>query len=245
MTNLFYIQLQTTGDVMPNERNCTLISTGIILLADIIPAFIIKFLSPFLPYHTTIRIFIACVTSAIGFLVAATATTKLIVIIGVAMTSFSSGLGEPTFLYHSTFYSKDTISTWSSGTGAAGIIGALSYSLLRQIGLSSYNTLLIMIVVPIVEFIVYKTLLSPPRNFVEFNIERERTETNDNESTPLVDRERNTQSTSLTFGDKIALIPYLLVYIIPLVLVYFFEYFINQGLVSHALIFLLKNYLFI
>lgn len=223
---------------IPNERNCTIISTGAILLADIIPAFFIKLLSPFVPYHTTARITIACATAIASFLLVATASSKLMIMLGVALTSFSSGLGEPTFLYHSTYYSKDTISTWSSGTGAAGIIGALSYSVLRLIGLSSYNTLLVMIFVPIVELLVYKLVLSSPRRLI-------RAEgaivDNSDENVPLMIPERVVQSTSLSFADKIAIIPHLFVYIVPLILVYFFEYFINQGLVSCSIHFCMSQ----
>lgn len=188
------------------------------------------------------RISIACITSAISFILAATASSKTMVMLGVALTSFSSGLGEPTFLYHSTYYDKDTISTWSSGTGAAGIIGALSYSLLRQIGLSSYNTLLIMIAVPITELIVYKTMLSSPRGTT--SITESSIIDNGDENLPLINAQRNIPNTTLSFADKLAVIPYLFVYIIPLVLVYFFEYFINQGLVSGTLFFILKRNLY-
>lgn len=217
----------TKHESLPNERSCTLISTGIILLADIIPAFIIKILSPFLPYHTTIRVFVACILSVISFIIAATAPTKSIVIFGVVLTSLSSGLGEPTFLYHSTYYNKDTISTWSSGTGASGIIGSLSYSLLRQIGLSSYNTLLIMILVPFIELIAYLRLLSPPRNSVAYS---QSSIIDGDENSPLINAQQNVPNTTLSFADKLAVIPYLFIYIVPLILVYYFEYFINQGL---------------
>ena len=213
-----------------SKRSCTLISTGAILLADIIPAFIIKLLSPFLPYHTTRRIFFACLSSAISFLLVATARSKWIVIFGAIMTSFSSGLGEPTFLYHSTYYDKNTISSWSSGTGAAGIVGALSYSMLREIGLSSYNTLMLMIIIPTIEFTIYMTVLSSPIDISNNSLGDSIIDDNDDANSPLVQQERNAV---LTFSEKLALFPTLLVYIVPLALVYFFEYYINQGLVSY------------
>lgn len=216
-------------DNLKEERNCTIISTGAILLADIIPAFIIKLLSPFLPYHTTIRIFFACLTSAFSFILVGMATSKWILIFGVTITSFSCGLGEPTFLYHSTYYDKNTISSWSSGTGAAGIIGAFSYSMLRQIGLSCFNTLMIMILVPLLEFIIFMTLLSSPMTVSNENLNDLNSS---DENSPLIQRDRNSTNTSLTFAQKLALFPMLLVYIVPLSLVYFFEYYINQGLVS-------------
>jgi battenin len=45
---------------------------------------------------------------------------------------------------------RDVISTWSSGTGAAGILGAGSYAGLTSVGLSATNSLLVMLVVPVV-----------------------------------------------------------------------------------------------
>jgi len=43
---------------------------------------------------------------------------------------------------------RNVISTWSSGTGAAGILGAGSYAGLTAVGLSAVNSLLLMLVVP-------------------------------------------------------------------------------------------------
>jgi hypothetical protein len=44
---------------------------------------------------------------------------------------------------------RNVISTWSSGTGAAGILGASSYAGLTALGLSAVNSLLMMLVVPV------------------------------------------------------------------------------------------------
>lgn len=200
-------------------------STGAVLLADIIPSFIIKSISPFLPYNTNVRVFISCMTSIVSFIAVALASSRWIVILGVILTSFASGLGEPTFLAHSTRFHKNVVSTWSSGTGGAGVLGALSYSLLREIGLTSRQTLLLMIVVPTVELIVYSVLLTEPVNRPDATDERQPLVNNqiieDRDSAPLV-----------TVAQKLEYIPELMIYFVPLSLVYFFEYFINQGLVS-------------
>ncbi len=199
-------------------------STGAILLADIIPCFVIKLLSPFLPYHATWRVLLASITAVISFLIVASAETQWMVFVGVAFTSFSSGLGEPTFLALTTLYHKNTVSTWGSGTGAAGVIGSISYSLLRKIGLSSHSTLILMILVPLVEVVIYFFMLGKPRPI-------NRVETLDNEAEPLVAEESNEdRDRELTLRDKIAFIPKLMIYFIPFVFVYLFEYFINQGL---------------
>jgi len=48
---------------------------------------------------------------------------------------------------------RSQVSTWSSGTGAAGVAGALSYAGLTAIKLSPRITLLIMLVVPCLLFL--------------------------------------------------------------------------------------------
>lgn len=76
-------------------------STGMILLADIIPSLTIKGLSPFLPNYINIRIFLACFTQCAGFLMVAFAQEEWMALTGVGLTSFSSGLGETSFLGYS------------------------------------------------------------------------------------------------------------------------------------------------
>lgn len=48
---------------------------------------------------------------------------------------------------------RNVVSTWSSGTGAAGVIGALSYTLLERLGFRT--ALLIMLAVPILMAAAY------------------------------------------------------------------------------------------
>lgn len=211
-----------------NGRNCHKMSTGAVLLADIIPSFIIKALSPFLPYNATYRVTIACAVAVISFVAVAFASSTSAVIIGVVLTSFAAGLGEPTFLTHSTHYHSNCVSTWSSGTGGAGIIGALSYSLLREIGLSSRQTLLVMIMVPVIEIFTFFFVLTKPR------IAASEREENEDETSALVGSRGNQPPVPMTVAEKLRYIPQLMIYVIPLCLVYFFEYFINQGLVSLA-----------
>lgn len=119
------------------------------------------------------------------------------------------------------------ISTWSSGTGGAGIFGALSYSVLRNIGLSNKQTLLVMICVPFVEALVFFLLLRKPLSIDEQIAERQKSLQQQEQTDVEAD-----VSALVTFKQKILFIPQLLKYMVPLTLVYLFEYFINQGLVS-------------
>ena len=47
------------------------------------------------------------------------------------------------------FYFRNVISTYSSGTGGAGVFGALSYAGLTSAGLSPRNTLFVMVFIPV------------------------------------------------------------------------------------------------
>jgi battenin len=64
--------------------------------------------------------------------------------------SLSQSGGEITFLSMSHYYNKNVVSAWSSGTGAAGIAGALTYLLLTSVlGLTSFAALMIITVLPL------------------------------------------------------------------------------------------------
>lgn len=125
------------------------------------------------------------------------------------------------------------ISTWSSGTGGAGIIGASSYAILRSLGVGPVNTMLIMLCVPLIEGAAFWILLRNPCTIPKKNSELDfKTCAND----------RETGSTNvnvkMSLSEKIGYTPSLLKYMIPLSLVYLFEYFINQGLVRIDLVIL-------
>lgn len=127
-----------------------------------------------------------------------------------------------------TFVYRNVISTWSSGTGGAGVIGALSYTGLTALGLSPKATMLVMLVVPALEAAAFWMLLrhkDTSRDPKEVNPEEEKPH---EDYTALPEDERPLES----WRQKINYIPSLFIYMIPLILVYLFEYFINQGLVS-------------
>ncbi|XP_020291152.1 battenin isoform X2 [Pseudomyrmex gracilis] len=199
-------------------RSCNTISTGAILLADILPSLAIKITAPFLPFFVHARLATCVLFSAAGFLLVSLSTIEWLAILGVVITSLSSGLGEVTLLSYSNQFPKDVISTWSSGTGGAGIIGAASYAGLHTI-LSTGNTLLIMLIVPLLQAITFWCVLKHPAH-VKVPITKDGIES----------QEHIIKIPKKTFRDKINLVPGLLKYMIPLGLVYLFEYFINQGL---------------
>lgn len=211
--------LDVTNTTVPTGvRSCNTLSTGAILLADILPSLAVKIITPFLPFYVHARLATCVLFSAAGFLVVSLSTTEWLAILGVVVTSLSSGLGEVTLLSYSHQYPKQVIATWSSGTGGAGIIGALSYASLTT-WLSNEDTLLVMLVVPIIQGITFwLVLVHPPQSSIPIT------------KNGIDSQEHIIEVPRKSFKEKINLVPGLLKYMIPLGLVYLFEYFINQGL---------------
>lgn len=154
-----------------------------------------------------------------GFIAVAFAETQWLALLGVSMTSLASGLGEPTFLAYSSYFNKNVISTWSSGTGGAGIAGSLAFTVLIAVGLSNRQTLLVMISVPILELATFFFLLRKPASS-KIEDQYKGDDVAEEDDTPPMRSMR----------EKIIFTKTLIRYMIPLMLVYFFEYFINQGL---------------
>ncbi|XP_048742392.1 battenin-like isoform X2 [Ostrea edulis] len=210
---------------------CNEISTGAILLADIIPTLLIKLTAPFFILHISykIRVLVCVLFSLASFLVVSFSTGIWMSILGVVCASISGGLGETTYFGFSSYFEKNVISAYSSGTGGAGIFGALSYAGLTSAGLTPRSTLLVMTVVPVIMFISFFIVIKKPRQFYQkeyFIKYSEDTSTLLSESEDADDKRKG----KLTMRDKLHLLKPLLKYMIPLCVVYIAEYFINQGL---------------
>ncbi|XP_044765292.1 battenin isoform X2 [Coccinella septempunctata] len=203
-------------DEKKGPRDCVYLSTGAILLADILPALIVKLLAPFIPFFVHVRVALCIVVACAGFLMVAFSENITMSITGVVLTSFCSGLGEVTFLQYSAFYDKNVVSTWSSGTGGAGVIGAGTYTILNTFGMK--NTLLIMLLVPITMGISFWVILPRPADEDKKLVEIQKRVNSEEVDSPVA-----------TFFNKIRKVPSLMKFIVPLSTVYLFEYFINQG----------------
>uniref|UniRef100_A0A2K5ZFG6 Battenin n=1 Tax=Mandrillus leucophaeus TaxID=9568 RepID=A0A2K5ZFG6_MANLE len=192
----------------------------------ILPTLVIKLLAPLglhlLPYSP--RVLVSGICAAGSFVLVAFSHSVGTSLCGVVLASISSGLGEVTFLSLTAFYPRAVISWWSSGTGGAGLLGALSYLGLTQAGLSPQQTLLSMLGIP--------ALLLARWGFAPGGEE----EVESSARQPLIRTEapesKPGSSSSLSLRERWTVFKGLLWYIVPLVVVYFAEYFINQGLTS-------------
>ncbi|XP_075580811.1 battenin [Pelecanus crispus] len=195
-----------------SARDCGPVSTGAVLLADILPTLLLKLAAPFgihlLPYN--VRVVGAALCAWGSFALVASATNMAASLGGVVLASVASGLGEVTFLALAAHYPRAGLPCWSSGTGGAGLGGALAWAGLLQAGLPLPHALLPALALPPLTLISYFFLLGPPPGPTE-------------PPRPAV---------GLTPAEKWGATKAALRQAVPLALVYFAEYFINQGLLE-------------
>ncbi|KAG6889395.1 hypothetical protein C0992_005479 [Termitomyces sp. T32_za158] len=115
---------------------------GIIAFVNIAPALVAKIGWPYLlkgRIRYTKRLIGCCLLSSIGMIVVAAFDSLNMRLLGIGLASFSSGLGELTFLQLSTTYAPPSVAGrsvgyFASGTGAAGLVGAFLWWEVRNLG---------------------------------------------------------------------------------------------------------------
>ncbi|KAK9504524.1 hypothetical protein O3M35_010840 [Rhynocoris fuscipes] len=152
------------------HRGCTVIGTGTILLAAVVPSLFAKIFAPFLPLMIKIRYIIIIALSTSGYITTAygyqNLDSKWIKILGIVFMSLSSGLGESSALAYIAFFPTDNaLSAWSSGTGGAGFVGASIYTVLKQFGIDRTNIIMISLIWPIIMTVSFYALIPHPKIF--------------------------------------------------------------------------------
>ena len=214
-----------------------------VLLADIVPSFLIKLTAPFfiqwVSYHHRILILVGLSSIGmllIGFSSQERLTTK---IAGICMASLSSGLGEFTFLQLTHFYDRgSSIAGFSSGTGSAGLLGSFVYMFLTSVlNVKTWLVLIIFALLPLAFLFVFYGVL-PTMEVKVMDVE---SEAGDDQiqgyfaKKPLSRKVVNHFSGTVNKAASL-FFPYML----PLGLVYICEYVINQG-ISPTLLFPLES----
>lgn len=234
-------------------RDCAPASVGVVLLCNIVPCLVVKLLCPFFMHHIpyAVRHFIICVSQTASLLVTAYAESVPQALIGVLLASFSCGFGETTYLGLASHYSKNTISTWSSGSGMAGFAGTFSYAVLTDVNLLALTpskAMVVMLVVPISFTFSYYCLLvrAPtvpaikllrPSTWVDFNsnaYERDltRSGTNSNSTEKMEEDTSKLEAQNRPILEQLVVVKSLLKYMVPFGTVYFMQYFVKQGLIE-------------
>lgn len=228
VNNIVYvIFLSAAADILERDQS---IRKSTVLLANILPCLAVKLISPYfvrvIPYGLMV---IACTILSIASLViVAWLDPMWMKFMGIILASASSGLGETAYLALTTYFNPKVVVAWSSGTGAAGIVGAVYYLLFSSIlGFTMQTTLMLACILPIVMICCYEFLLTK-----EHYESIERVE-DSSENNPH--REESKQKVTpivvdTSFMTRLSMIrPLLFRYIAPLFLVYYAEYVINQG----------------
>lgn len=210
---------------------------AIVLLADVLPAFLIKISAPFfvhvIPY--SFRITSLIVFSFFGMSIIAFSQAVTLRLIGVMLASLSSGLGEISFLALTHFYGDLALPGFSSGTGAAGLVGSFVFLVLTTwIGLSIKSTLILFSVLPFSYWLTYSMLLPQVDARLAAKYTTVRNDTPDEDIDDTIEAHREGQHTIKDTMSRLT--PLILPYMLPLMLVYIFEYIINQG-ISPTLLF--------
>lgn len=136
---------------------------------------------------------------------------------------------HPKFVNKFSSFNSNVIPAWSSGTGAAGVAGALTYSALILLSFSPKSTLLLMLIVPLLQLITFCFIVQEPnRPWTTLSVT--------SSTTSLIEHANYERGVTyaeppLSFTHKLRYFPKLLKYILPLLSVYACEYLINQGLV--------------
>ncbi|KAF2214913.1 hypothetical protein CERZMDRAFT_105325 [Cercospora zeae-maydis SCOH1-5] len=147
INNIFYVIILTAALDLVGPS----IPKATVLLSCIIPGLATKIVTPYfihlVPYHLRIIIFVALATCGMLAVALSPSTTDASSITskiaGIVLANISSGAGEVNFLALTHFYGPFSLASWSSGTGAAGLIGAGAYTLATTtLGFSVHATLL-------------------------------------------------------------------------------------------------------
>ncbi|KAM0751550.1 batten's disease protein Cln3 [Meredithblackwellia eburnea MCA 4105] len=231
---------------------------GVILIVNIFPALLVKIAWPYLikgKIRYARRIIACSLLSFAGIIVVALSPSLGYRLSGIAVASFSSGLGEMTYLQLATVYGAldhldlgaIAIGWFASGTGAAGLVGAGLWWLLRGLGVRA--GLLICSFLPLCMAGTYFLVLPSLDTFASifqaydslpvFDIEEDNNNDSDDDGesrgTPAIGsdhqgRAKSEDAVHLTRMEKLELAkPLVWKYMVPLFFVYLAEYIINTG----------------
>ncbi|KAL0481740.1 battenin [Acrasis kona] len=225
LNNFGYVLFLTAASDLAKDQN------GLVLFCEIVPSLLLQLIAPFfmhlIPY--SLRIITVFVLGVSSLMIVAWADALhgvpaqgilAIKLMGVVFSSVGCGGGEITFLAMSSYYHKDAVSAWSSGTGGAGIFGGVCYAVLSTFGWSTRTKLMLCTPLFIVMLLSAFLVLTGKHNQNGFCSRGGGVIKQEGSITPT-----SPASTKL----KIMYIPQLFKYMVPLFVVYYAEYVILSG----------------
>lgn len=264
---LFVIILSAALDLVGPDTPKSLVLLANIL-PSVVVKLVAPYVFEYVPYW--LRVSTVVLINFLGMVLVSISSGFFGKLTGIAMASAASGCGEITFLQISYYYDSISLAAWSSGTGGAGIAGGLIYvASTTWMRISPQKTLLGSSTLPLIMALTYFILLpgatKGTRHVMTASGEvgyRSKYSAIDNQDRYLVDQGLEDVEEPLTLlrrdslpdpppsnlsfslshlRRKFALVrPLFYPFMLPLFLVYFAEYSINQGL-SPTLLFDLEQ----
>lgn len=170
INNVLYVVILTAALDLVGPR----VPKGVVLLADVLPSFIVKLVAPYfigsVPYSIRVLGFAAISTagmlliahdaSALGLGAGAGPGPLAAKMVGIVLASISSGGGELSFLSLTHYYGPLSLAAWGLGTGGAGLVGAGAYAMVTTVlGWSVRTALLASSGLPVVMVLAYFVVL--------------------------------------------------------------------------------------
>lgn len=140
---------------------CNPMSAGTFLVADTIGGVAGISMAPLVPVRTDFKMAMVTIVSLCSFVVAAFSHSELASLTSVVMAAFAAGFGETTILSLSLKYHQRVLSAYTSGLGASAILSSGAY-LIATSFLSIKQSLLVMLVVPIIMCIAFWLIIGKP-----------------------------------------------------------------------------------
>ncbi|KAH9834839.1 batten's disease protein Cln3 [Rhodofomes roseus] len=248
---LYVIILSAALDLVPPST-----PKGIIAFCNIFPSLLVKLGWPYLlrgRVRYAMRLVGCAAVSVLGMWIIAAFDSLFMRLLGICCASFSSGLGELTFLqlstrYHPPSVAGHSVGYFASGTGAAGLVGAFLWWELRGLGVRTGVGLssVLPLVIPLTYFLLLpkpsavSSVDLPSTTLPDSVVAAEYTALSSSEEdalgqVPVQDTAAIGAKTgvgvALSMEDKWRLVkPLVGRYMMPLFCVYLFEYTINQGI---------------
>lgn len=232
----YVVFLSAAEDVL--ERHA-----GAVLFADVVPGLLLK-ASLGLWFQRAAYSRLVSIVSLVGtiaFLLASLCAEKpgalerFVLLAAIAFISVAGALGEATFLALTALYGDETLAAWSSGTGFAGVVGASSYAVLVSVlRLRPRTALACLACTPLILAAAYRVLPRPGSALAMPSVWNTGPRTKTVGSSELA---QPTSSLRPALGDASLrpepgmplFLQLLRWFLLPLGIVYFAEYSINQG----------------
>ena len=192
---------------------------GLVYLGLSFPSLLVRISAPywFDKVSYSKRMGMCFVLFASGFTITALAGSQKEKLVGIVFTSIQQALGETSLLALSTRYGNKSLTFWSSGTGAAGLMGYGYVVLLNHYDISTRDILLGSNAIAVCYYLTFLTFTIPPPKFRAISECFEVKVLDSKKKAKLSPQER--------FNLTLSLWPWA----IPLIVVYFAEYALQSG----------------